>query len=507
MANKKIIAKNALFLYVRMGIVMAITLYTSRIMLSILGIEDYGIYNIVAGVVVIFSFITTSMTSATQRFLSYSLGENNGKELNKVYSTAINLHVLFGLMIVLISETIGLWFFYSKLSIPEERQYAAIWVYHLSVAIAFFEFIKSPSLSVIISFEKMGLIAILSIIETVLKLLIVLVLPLLNNDALIIYSLLLLFVTIFMAVGSFISAKLSIPVLRYKVRIERNISRSMIGFLWWHVFGGLGNIARGQGVNILFNIYYGVIVNAAVGISNQVSRAVNMFMTNFTTAFNPQIVKLYSEKNLQEFNKLTFQASKYSFLLMAFLTIPLIGCINDVLNVWLGHCPEYAAVFCACTVLAVNIDALSAPLWTAIGATGYVKTYQILMAFLSILVLPCCYILLKEGFSPAYCMFCNVIVNLLMLLVRVYLLKRMVAFNARFYILCILGKGLVIYVISFLLCKQVSHITNYPLANILITALFSFFFNTLLFGYLYLYKDERMFIKAKALELYKKKIY
>ena len=495
MINNKRIAKNAMFLYLRMLVIMLITLYTSRQMLKILGVENYGIYNIVGGVVVFSSFISTAMSSASQRFISYSIGEKSGYNTLVIFSTSLRLHYALGFVAILLLESIGYWFVITQLHIPSERFIAALWTFHISVAIMFFTFIRSPYLSAIISFERMDIIAILSGIESVLKFIVILILPFIKYDDLIIYSLLLLMVTLLTNVGYYLIAKYKLNIFFVKC-YHKELTRKMLSFSWWSFMGGIGNIARGQGINMLFNTFFGVVVNAAMGIANQVGNAVNMFMTNFTMAFNPQIVQLYAERKMDEFHYLSIRASKFSFLLMSFMVLPLITCMDKVLTFWLGEYPEYTSSFSVCVVLSILVDAMSAPLWIAVGAVGKVRTYQILMFILSVIVLPACWILLLLGFTPATCMICNIVVNFLMMVVRIVLLGKYTGFPQLYYFIHIVIKGTVVFLLILgILIYFESCINLSSLVDVVVVTLASCVLSVILFGSLYLNMHERSMIK------------
>lgn len=496
MSRQNSIAKNTVFLYSRMIVLMIISLYTSRLILKILGFEDYGIYNVVASVVVMFAFLNTSLSGATQRFLSFSLGKDPEEDTNKVFCTAVNLHIFLGFLLIVLLETIGLWFFYAKVNIPEDKMNAAFWTYQLSVAATFVGIVKVPYQALIIAYERMDFFAWLSILEAVLKLFPVLLIPLIPFDSLITYSFLLFAATcvvFFLFQGYCLK---SFETAHYSRHLEKRVFKEMLGYSGWSLFGGVANIARYNGVNVLMNIYINVIVNAAMGISNQVSNTMQSFMANFTTAFSPRIVKLYAGKETQAFHNLIIHSSKFSFLLTSILCIPLIMRINEVLGLWLGSYPPNTAEFCVLALLAVLVDAFAAPLWTAIGATGRMKYYQIAMFFICTLVLPYSWIVLALGLSPVFCLLGNVFANGAMLVARVEFLKNYTSFTRRRFYLDVVLRGVVCFLLGISILTLLPRIATNRIVDLLALILISLVLNVPLFFLLYLSNKEKAIAKS-----------
>lgn len=499
----KRIVRNTVMLYIRMIFLMLISLYTSRLMLQILGIENYGLYNVVAGIIVLFSFLNVALTGATQRFLSFSLGIHNEMHTNNIFCTSVNLHFIIGIVVLVLSETVGLWFFYNALNIPTGRENAALWAYQFAVLTAVLSILRVPYSSLIVSYERMDCFAYFSIIEAILKILPIIILPLFMYDRLIMYSILLTFVNGLILLLFIFYCKRTFVASRYRYIFDKKVFVEMFNYSGWALLGGSANLARGQGVNILFNLFGGVIVNAAMGISNQVNGAVSGFMSNFAMAYTPQIIKYYAEGDYVSFHKLVSVSSKYSFVLMTFITIPIICNIDDILYLWLGSYPMYTTNFCICIFVATLIDAFSAPLWGAIGAVGRMKTYQILMSVIGLMILPYSYVLLSYGFSPVYCIMGNIFVNLGLLLVRVILLKRYSGFSQKQYILKVLVRGLLFFSISFALSKLISPTIPNKFLMVVFSTFISIIINISMCCLIYLSKDERQtfiqYIKKKLL--------
>ena len=417
-ANNKRIAKNTLYLYLRMLLTMGVSLYTSRIVLNALGIVDFGIYNIVGGVVILFSFINNSLSSATQRFLNFELGKGDALETKRIFSMSLTIHICVALFVVLLAETVGLWFLNTQMNIPFERLAAANWVYQFSVLTVCMNFVQVPYYASVVAYEKMSFFAYIAIIEVMLKLLIVFMLIYVGFDKLELYSIL----TFGIAVVVFICYKYycntQIDISRYKYFWDKSLFYSLLSFSGWMLFGAAAGVSATQGVNVLLNVFYGVAVNAAMGISNQVNSAVNQFVSNFQTAFMPQITKLYAIGDFEHLRKLIGQSSRFSFLLLFALACPLMLNIDFVLKLWLKTVPEYSSVFCILILTFSLIEVVSKPVGLAIHATGKVKYYNIVMSIALLMNIIFSFIFLSLGFLPAVVLVINVCVGILCLAIR-----------------------------------------------------------------------------------------
>ena len=423
--NNKRIAKNTILLYFRMCITLLVSLYTSRVLLQSLGVDDYGIYNIIGGVVVLFSFLSNAMTNSTQRYLNYNVGLNDDTNVKKVFCVSMQAHFAISLIVLLFAETLGLWFVNTQLNIPEERMYAANWVYQLSVFTTCINIMRVPYNAVVIAYEKMSFFAYVSIAETVLKLMIVYALLISAGiDKLILYSILLTITTCVIWYVYRIYCRKNYAISRYSNISSEVLFKELMSFTSWYLVGGIAMVGSRQGVNILFNIFFNVSVNAAVGIANQVKSAIYGFVTSFQTAFNPQLVKLYANNESEALLKLINQSTKFSFILMFLLSFPVILCCEDLLSLWLVDVPQYAVVFTQLTIISTMFDAISAPLWTVIGATGKVKYYQILVSLIILIDIPLAYIALKIGYNPVSVFLLNIIINLFAYIFRLLYAKR-----------------------------------------------------------------------------------
>lgn len=418
------IAKNTLMLYARTFITLAISLYTTRVVLKTLGETDYGIYNVVGGVVVLFTFISNSVSSAIQRFLNFELGKTDNADIRKVFSMSVNAIVLITVAILIFAESLGFWFVSTQLNIPEERMNAALWAYQLSVITCCFTILRVPHNAAIIAYEKMSFYAYLSIIEAVLKLILVFFLVYLSWDKLLLYSFLMLFVVIVINICYYLYCRKVLPEIRFISFWDKTLFNRLISFSGWSLFGSGAEVCNTQGINMIINIFLGVTVNAATGIATQVSNAIYSFVVNFQVAFKPQIVKLYASGETEDFHKLIFRSSKISYVLLSLIILPVIINCSFILDIWLDEVPSFSSSFIIWTLLFYLIDSMSAPLWMAAQATGDIKKYQIWVSMSILLNLPLAYLVLALGVSPVWVFVVKFIVNIITHFVRLAYLEK-----------------------------------------------------------------------------------
>lgn len=432
--NNKRIAKNTLALYIRMLFMMGITLYTSRVMLKVLGVEDFGIYNVVGGVVVLFAFLNTVMSSATQRFLSYDLGCMDFTQMRKTFSVSMTVHLYIVLAIILLSETVGVWFLNTQMDIPAERMTAANWVFQFSVVNCCLKTIRVPYNATIIAYEKMSFFAYMGILEVVLGLLAVYVLLWLPADKLALYAGLVCLVSLLVLLFYKLYCNRRFETSRYRFCRDRALFGRLMSFSGWSMFGGVATLGSQQGVNILLNVFFGVTVNAAMGIATQVGQGVYSLVSSFQTAFNPHMVKLYAQQEKEAFIDLTVRSSKISFYLLFILALPLMLNMDSVLRVWLGDVPPYAGQFCRLTIVYFLIGSVSSPLSLSVQATGDIKRYQMIVSLLMITIIPLGYLVLKLGFNPGSVLVVKVAVIFLTYIVQVFLLRTHIGLPVRKYL-------------------------------------------------------------------------
>lgn len=406
-----------------MLITMIVTLYTSRIVLNTLGIEDFGIYNIIGGVIILFTFLNVAMSNTTQRFLSFDLGRNDMEQLKRTFSMSMTAHISIAVIVFFLSETVGLWFINTQLNIPHDRMNAANWVYQFSILTFVFQIIRVPYNASIIAYERMSFYAYISIIEVILKLAVVFLLQQGGFDKLIFYSILLFIVSILILFAYKVYCNKKFTISKYYFFWDGSLYKNIMSFSGWSLMGSVASISANQGINILLNIFFGVAVNAAMGIANQVNGALNSFVVNFQTAFKPQIVKSYAEGDKNYLTQLILQTSKFSFFLLFIVSIPILLNTEFVLKIWLKQVPEYAVEFCQLIIIYSLMEAISGPLWMSVQATGNIRNYQIIISLLFILNLPVSFIFIKLGFNPPVVMLIKIIVDAIVLTTRVLFLK------------------------------------------------------------------------------------
>lgn len=372
------IAKNTIMLYIRTVVVLFVSLYTSRMVLKALGAEDLGIYNVVGGIVALLSFFRIALSKSTSRFITYELGNgNDGERLRRIYSSAMTIHIIITLIVIVLGESLGILVLNYWTDIPELRQPAAQWVYQCSLLTFAVQILTAPYESIVIAYEKMNIYAYLSILSAILKLVVVLVILDANIDHLILYSILLVTVDFIIFIGYYLYDKKNYIFLRFKLTWDKEYSYKIFAFSGWTVLGSSANAATQQGVSLLFNNFVGLIANTALGFANQVNGAVGSFVGSFQTAFNPQVIKLYAQGEQKEMHLLMTRASKFSFVLAYVLALPLIVNMDYVLSIWLGDVPLYTVEFCQLILICCVIDSTTGVFNTAITATGDIKGYQI----------------------------------------------------------------------------------------------------------------------------------
>lgn len=396
-----LIAKNTIFLFLRMIVVLFVGLYATRVILEVLGEVDFGVYQVAGSVVVLCTFLLEALSNASYRYLAYDLGRNDREAMNKTFSTSVNVHVILAIIVFILCETIGLWYFNKYLEIPEARMYAARITFHFSVLSFCARIIKTPYDSVIIVNERMNFYALTSIIEALLKLAIVYLLLVIAGDKLEIYAFLVFAVAVVMMLWYMLYCRLRFKEYRYRWYWNAKTIKQFVTYSNWSL---LVNMVVGlveQCIVFMVNKFSGILANAALGIANQVNYMLNQFLQSFTKSFNPQIVKSYAAGERDYFMKLIFSSSKISFYLMLVMVIPLMLNVDFVLHLWLKEVPQGVSEFLLYILIYSLVDAYSGPLWMAAYATGNIKTHQIIVASIRITNIPLAYLMLKMG-APAW---------------------------------------------------------------------------------------------------------
>lgn len=469
----KTIAINSIAMFVRTFVTLLITLYTSRVTLNILGVESFGIYNLVAGVVLFLSFFSGPLTKMSVRFLSYEQSQPQGKDLSQVFSACFSLHLGLVLIVVILGFLVG-YSIVSSLNIPHERLGIVIIVFYLSLFTLAFHVIKIPYESLLLSYEKMTHYAVLSILDSVFKLSGVLALVwLVTIDALLAYGWMLCLESILIFVLTLIISKRVCP--KYKIiKPEKKTLNKMSSFAGWSMMGGSSDVITQSSFNMLINIFYGVIVNAALGIMNQVQSALSKFLSSFSMAYNPQVIKAYAEHKLDDMSTLISSASKLSFLLLSMPAFPLFFNMDFVLKLWLGDVPEYAGDFCRVAVVIILIDSITSVYNTSITATGNIRNYQISISLSFIFDLLISFALLKLGVLPTIVIVSRVFTRgLINMIIGLYFMKIKISFNVHNYAKCAILPIAVYAVCSVLYFLMLCYLLDSELSQLLVS-IFSF---------------------------------
>ena len=484
---------------------MIFSLYTSRVILNTLGVEDYGIYNVVGGVVSMFAFFNSAMSSATQRFLSYEIGKGDFVQLRKTFNATQIIHIGIAVLIFILAETIGLWFVKTYLVIPAERLDAAIWVYHFSVLSFMVSIIQVPYNATIIAHERMNVYAYVSIIEVSLKLLIVFMLTWITYDKLKLYGILLFSVVFIVASIYRVYTRKNFEESKFEFVKDKKLYKTLISYSGWNLFGNLAAVAKGQGVNILLNMFYGPVVNAARGIAMQVQAAVNSFVSNFQMAVNPQIIKSYAADEREYMTSLIIRSSKFSFYLLFLLSLPIIIEVDQILRFWLKTVPEYSSIFTILVLVIILIDCVSGPLMTAIHATGKIKVYQAVVGSLLMLILPISYVLLKKGYSPEITLYVNIVISIIALSFRLFIVWKLLGFPIMRFVREIILNNIIIVLLSLSLPLLIRYLLNEDLIRLIIIVFVTLVWNAIIIFSLGLHKSEKAIVIRGINKILKRK--
>lgn len=507
LSNNKRIVKNTLVLYIRMLFTMVVGLYTSRVILNTLGVTDFGVYNVVGGIITMFSFINGSMSSASSRFITFELGTGDEKKLKKVFGQSLSIHLLIAILILILGETIGLWFIYEKVQIPTDRFSAALIVYHLSIAASMLSIMSVPYNATIIAHEKMSAFAYITILDVFLKLLIVYLLVIFPYDKLIVYAILLFIVQVInQAIYLSYSCRKFTEAKTWFIW-DKSLFKEMASFAGWSLFGNLAGTLFGQGLNILLNLFFGPVVNAARGISVQVQTVIGRFIGNFQTALNPQITKNYAAGELESMHKLIFSSSKFSFFLMMFLSLPVFINTEYILTLWLKTVPQYTTTFARIMLLISITETLANPLIVAAQSTGKIRVYQQVVGGILLTILPISYIVLKLGAPPYSVFLVHLCCAIIAQIARVYMIRPMIMLSIKDYLYQVIYKVVSVFIISLLICNVISNLHHeITFLTFISDSILCVLISVLTIYLLGLNKNEKYFITSK-IKAIKSKLY
>ena len=498
------VVKNTIYLFFRLLIVACVGFYTSRVVLQVLGVEDYGIYNIVGSVVVFLSFFKNALNNATFRYLTYELGCDNQKGLHQTFVMSLNTHIILAILLWVILEIAGTWFINNELNISSGRLYAANWTFQISLLTFCFEIIKTPYNSIIIAHERMSFYAITSIVEAIMKLLVVYFLINTVYDKLILYALLLAGVSLIMLLWYILFCVYKFKETRFSFYWDTRLLKTFLSYSGWSLLVNASDVTVRQGFNIFYNIFGGVVVNAAMGIANQANAVLNTFLGAFTNSFDPQIIKSYASGDESYFKKILYSTSKGSFFLLFTISFPVILNIDYLLKIWLVTPPEYSGTFLRFVACYSLIDSFSSPLWMAVHATGKLKTHQILMSSIKILNLPLSYCSLLCG-APLYVPLLGyVVLNIVCAIVRIFYLRRLIHLPVKEYFHDVILKMLIVVIISIPIPICCLRFDMPPLSTLIASSLLFVIPYSLSVYYVGLNLSERNLVKSIVLKKFNK---
>ena len=502
--NNKRIAKNTIFLYIRMLILMFVSLYTSRVVLHVLGIEDYGIYNVVGGIITLFTFVNGGMISATQRYLTFEIGKGNLTQLNKVFSTSLLIHAVIALIVVVLGETIGLWFLYEKLVIPAERMNAAFGVYQCSIVACVVNIMSVPYNATIVAHEKMSAFAYISILEATLKLAIVYLLYITPWSKLISYSVLILSVQFIIRYIYALYCKKHFAEAHYHHQIDKSLLKEMTSFAGWSLTTSIAYVLSSQGLNMMLNMFFGPVVNAARAIAVQIQGTVRQFINSVQTAINPQITKSYASSQLTTMHSLMSRCARFSYFLLYLLSLPILIETKYILSVWLIEVPANTVIFTRLILILTLLYPFSNPLIIANQATGKIKNYEIVSGVILLSLLPLSYIALKLGAPAFFVYIINIFLELLTLVFRLFLIRKDIKMSMTYFFKSAVLPAIITTLASCIPPLLIFQYVNDDLCGFICVICVSVFSVLISVTFLGVTKNERNVLIAKTMSIVKK---
>lgn len=500
------IARNTLFLYIRMFFVLIVTLYTSRVILSVLGVVDFGVNNVVAGFVTMFAFLNSSLTGAIQRYYNFERSTKGDEGIRNVYKTSIIIQASMAVLVFVLLEAFGVWYVNNVMVIPPERLEAANILFQVSVVSLALLIMSIPFSAAIVSFEHMDYYAFVGILDVVLKLAIVLVLPYINYDKLITYSVLLFSVSIANFLLYSIYAKRKFTALKLNGIFDKGLLKSMLVFSGWNAFGTFSNVVYTQGVNLLLNFFFGPVVNAARGVSNYISGAVHGFSANIVIAFRPQLVESYAQKNYQRTRTIMYSESKICYLMILLLITPIIIEMDYILDIWLGNnIPEYTAIFAICVLLKMLITTLNVPFSQVVHASGVMKKFQIITSVITCMIIPLGWIVFKLGMPPVSIFLIAILLAVVSQIACIIIVKGIFEYNVKEYLAKVIGSVLLVTLIAPIIPYVIHCIWLPSIWRALTVVVLSSIIICALSYTIVLDKNERQFVVGMVKKFLKKK--
>lgn len=496
-ANNSTIAKNTLFLYMRMLLILTVSLYTVRVVLQTLSVVDYGVYGAVGGIVASFAFVSSTLASASQRFFAYELGRGREGKIEETFSTIFLIYLVGAIVVVFLAEVIGLWFLYNKMVIPDGREEAAFYVFQFALSTFLISLITNPFQAMIIAKERMVIYAYISIFDVILKLIIVYLLTQTGFDKLKVYAFLQFCTSLISNSFYIIYCKINFKETIIKFKIQKNLIKSVLGYSICTLFGTIASICNSQGLNLILNIFFGPVANAAYSIASQISGQASLFANNFYVALRPSMIKSYSAGELDNVNKICMFSSKCIYVLMGMLLLPIFINIEQILIIWLGEVSPYMVVFVRLALLYSLIIALSNPITTVVQANGNIKLYHLLVDGVGLFALPITYLLYKSGCEAYWGYLSMLLLFSFCHFLRLYVLKRVFPiFNVSKYLRSVLLPLLFVSLISYSVCNYMDTYLSSDIIDTIFSCIITFIiFIILSFGIL-INSDEKLMIKT-----------
>ncbi len=499
--NNKRIARNTLFLYLRTIFTLLVTLYTSRVVLNTLGVIDYGIYNVVGGLVAMFTVFSSSLSNAISRFFTFELGHDDKSKLNILFCTGVNIQIGISIIVAIICEIVGVWFLNIEMSIPADRLYAANWVLQFCMLSFCINLISVPYNAAIIAHEKMDAYAYISILEVVLTLGAVYLLVVSPIDKLIAYSILLFLVKLLIRIIYGLYCGKKFEECKYHFVFDKSIFKEMSKFAGWNLFGNVAYMLNTQGINMLMNVFFGVVVNAARGIAGQVDTAIKVFVGNFMTAVNPQITKSYAAGDLNYMHMLIYRSCKLSGYLLLYFAIPVLFEAGEILYIWLKTVPEYTATFLRILIISSFFDTVfSSPMVTAVNATGKIKRYQIIMTCIGCLVFPISWLVFYLGGAVWSTYLIYGIIYFILVFVRLYILKGLISINPSDFIKNVMLPYIPVLFLSIIVPTIIVTTFSQGINRLVLTCIGSAISTSIVLYTIGLTKNERHFVDEQILK-------
>lgn len=507
-SSNKRIAKNSIFLSIRMVIVLLISLYTTRVILQVLGVIDYGVYNVVCGFVTMFAFLNLSLSNGIQRFFNYEFGKNGEEGANKVYCTSLYIQALFSIVVVIIVEVFGLWYLHNKMVIPNDRMIAAEWIFQLSILTFVLGIMQAPFAAAVTAHEKFDFYAVVSVLDAVLKLGIVYLIKLISVDKLILYGILSTAVALLNIILYFIYCKKSFREIHFRKGIDKELFKKMLGFSGWNLFGSFSNVMEVQGINLVMNFFYGPVVNAARGVANQINGGVQSFVSNIAMPVRPQVTQSYAKGDIQRTMGLTYSISKMSCAIVFILAIPASIEIDYILRLWLGNTiPSHTASFTMLVLLTSVVNNLNAIISNVVHATGIMRDYQFWGSIVRVSSVPVAYLLIFYFDFPEMGLIAVFLMASATHLICLFIAKKIVGFSMTEYFRMVILPILVIFIISVMAIYPVHCLLQEGPMRLIFVCIFSVIIIGILFFYYAFNSSERqltMQLLNPVLSLFKK---